>query len=442
MTDSSQPNASLAAAAEPVKVAIIGCGSRGTIYSNYARLSSKMQVVAVADPLKARTKRMQSAHGIPGEQCYSAWEALLKAPKIADAVIICAIDSLHEEMAVAFADKGYHILLEKPMATDLAGCQNVYDAAKRNGVMLAVCHVLRYTSYNRKIKQIIDSGVLGSIVGIQHTEPVGHYHFSHSYVRGNWRNEAESSFSLMTKSCHDIDIIMYFLGNDCKRVSSFGGISHFKPEKKPPAAAGALRCTDCAYEAQCPYSAKKIYLEPVERGHKEWPVDVITDVVDIESVAEALRSGPYGRCVYECDNDVCDNQVVNMEFDDCRYASFSMVAFTKEICVRKTRIFGTLGELVGDGDMSIEVYDFLSQKSTFHNPEPVSSGPLSGHGGGDMGIIEAFVSAVATQDLALLPSNAFTSLDANVVVFAAEEARRRGVVIDMDEYRHQNGVKY
>ncbi|KAJ2461117.1 hypothetical protein GGF42_000402 [Coemansia sp. RSA 2424] len=442
MTTSPNMPLPAAAAAAPVRVALIGCGNRGTIYSSYALVSDKMQVVAIADPSRTRVTKIQSAHGIPDEQCHTTWKTLLEAPKVADAVLICTIDSLHTELAVAFADKGYHILLEKPMATDLAGCQEVYSAAKKNGVMLAVCHVLRYTPYNRKIKQIIESGVLGSIIGIQHTEPVGHYHFAHSYVRGNWRNEAESSFSLMTKSCHDIDIIMYFLGNDCKRVSSFGGVSHFKQEKKPLAAAGAKRCVDCAYEAQCPYSAKKIYLEPAERGHKGWPVDVIVDdVVDIESVAEALKSGPYGRCVYECDNDVCDNQVVTMEFGDCRFASFSMVAFTKDICLRKTRIFGTRGELVGDGDMSIEVYDFLSQKNTVYPPEPVSI-HLGGHGGGDMGLIDAFVNAVATRNPALLPSNALTSLDANVVVFAAEEARRRGTVIDLEEYRRQNGIEY
>ncbi|KAJ2333695.1 hypothetical protein GGH92_008537, partial [Coemansia sp. RSA 2673] len=346
--------------AVPVKVAIIGCGNRGFIYSSYALVSNKMLVVAIADCSRARIERIQSAHKIPDEQCHTSWESLLEAPKVADAVLICTGDSLHEELAVSFANKGYHILLEKPMATELAGCQRVYFAVKQNSVMLAVCHVLRYTPYNRKIKEIVESGVLGSVVGIQHTEPVGHYHFAHSYVRGNWRNEAESSFSLMTKSCHDIDIIMYFLGNDCKRVSSFGGISHFKQEKKPLTAGHATRCLDCAHESQCPYSAKKIYLEPVQRGHREWPADVVVDVVDIENITNAIQSGPYGRCVYECDNDVCDNQVVNMEFGDSRYASFNMVAFTKDICIRKTRIYGTLGELIGDGDASIEVHDFLS----------------------------------------------------------------------------------
>ncbi|KAJ1991804.1 hypothetical protein GGI26_003697 [Coemansia sp. RSA 1358] len=400
-----------------------------------------MKVVAIADRQEARRRRMQKDHTLPGEHCYDSWEGLLEAPKTADAVIICVIDCLHKDVAVAFADKGYHILLEKPMSTDLASCQEVYNAAKRNSVLLAVCHVLRYTPYNRKIKEIVDSGALGDVVGIQHLEPVGHYHFAHSYVRGSWRNEAESSFSLMTKSCHDIDIITYFLGDDCKRVSSFGGISHFKKEKKPSRAGDAIRCIDCNYESQCPYSAKKIYLEPAKAGVKDWPLDVVADVVDIENITDALRTGPYGRCVYECDNDVCDNQVVNMEFEGNRFASFSMVAFTKELCVRKTRIFGTRGELIGDGESSIEVFDFLNQKSTYHSPDPVSE-QLSGHGGGDMGIIKSFVEAVSSNDPTKLPSNGLSSFNSHVIVFAAEEARRRGTVISMNEFCTQNGLEF
>lgn len=418
----------------PVKVVIIGCGNRGTIYSSYAKVSDKMQVVAIADPSEARRKRIQEAHSIPEERSYLSWNSLLDEPKIADAVLICTADNMHSELAVAFANQGYHIMLEKPMATELAECQEVYQAVKDNGVMLAVCHVLRYTPYNRKIKEIISSGSLGDIVGIQHMEPVGHYHFAHSFVRGNWRNEATSSFSLMTKSCHDIDIIMYFMGNDCKRVSSFGGVSHFRKSKKPVEAEDAKRCVDCVFEPQCPYSAKKIYLEPAQRGYTQWPLDVITDVVDIENIGQALENGPYGRCVYECDDDVCDNQVVNMEFGDNQYASFTMVGVTKELCVRKTRIFGSRGELIGDGQESIEVYDFLSRKSTFHPPDPVPK-HLGGHGGGDMGMIEAFIDAVATGNRDLLASNALSSLDSNVVVFAAEESRRTGAVVDMDEYR-------
>ncbi|KAJ2368295.1 hypothetical protein IW150_005448 [Coemansia sp. RSA 2607] len=423
----------------PVKVAIVGCGNRGSIYSSYALVSKKMQVVAIADHNESRRKPLQEQHGIPDKNCHLSWQNLLSAPKIADAVLICIHDMEHETAAILFAGKGYHILLEKPMATTLSGCWDVYKAARANNVMLAICHVLRYTPYNRKVKEIVDSGILGNVVGIQHMEPVGHYHFAHSYVRGNWRKEEESSFSLMTKSCHDIDIILYFMGNNCTRVSSFGGISHFKKGNKPSDAGDAKRCTDCSFETRCPYSAKKIYLEPAQRGFKGWPLNAVADVIDIENIGNALREGPYGRCVYESDNDVCDNQVVNIEFGDNRYASFSMVAFTKDICVRKTRIFGTLGELIGDGDKSIEVYDFLSHKSTFHEPDPVPEN-LSGHGGGDMGLISAFVDAVAMKNPSLLSSDAQSSLDAYLVVFAAEEARRTGTVIDLNKFRAKNGM--
>ncbi|KAJ2607734.1 hypothetical protein EV177_005346 [Coemansia sp. RSA 1804] len=405
---------------------------------DYGTMSSD---TALAEPLKIRRERVRTRHNIPISSCYTSWEDLLDAPKVADAVVICVADRLHRDVAVGFSNRGYHILLEKPMATDLESCKDVYAAAKRNNVLLAVCHVLRYTAYNRKIKEIVDSGALGDIVGIQHMEPVGHFHFAHSYVRGNWRKESESSSSLLAKSCHDIDIMMYFMGDGCERVSSFGGISHFKKGKKPDAAGASTRCTSCAYEPQCPYSAKKIYLEPAMEGYKEWPVDVITDVVDVENITDALLSGPYGRCVYECDNDVCDNQVVNIEFKDSRYATFSMVAFTKDICTRKTRIFGTRGELVGDDKNAIEVYNFLSRRSVFHDPDPVPA-ELPGHGGGDLGIIKSFVEAIAFNNPGLLPSNSTSSFASHVVVFAAEEARRCGNVVNIGDFCKKNGIEF
>ncbi|ORX69361.1 NAD(P)-binding protein [Linderina pennispora] len=425
----------------PVKVAIVGCGNRGTIYSTYAQQSSRMQVVQLASRSSVRLRSLAKKLSLDDSSCYSSWEDLLNAPKIADAVLICVIDRLHKEVAVAFANKGYHILLEKPMATEIDDCKEVYDAVRRNNIILGVSHVLRYTAYNQKIKEIIDSGALGDIAGIQHMEPVGHYHFAHSYVRGNWRKEAESSFSLMSKSCHDIDILLYFLGDkaQCTKVSSFGGLSHFTKDKKPAEAQGATKCLDCPHEQNCAYSAKKIYLEPIEKGHTGWPVDGITDIVDIENVHKALAAGPYGRCVYECDNDVCDNQVVNMEFTGNKYVSFSMVAFTEEICVRKTRIFGSKGELVGDGNESIEVYDFLTGQKTKHTPQLVT-GSLAGHGGGDMGVITAFVDAVAHNNQSFMSSDALNSLDSYLVVFAAEEARRQGKVVNLDEFRKQHNI--
>lgn len=127
--------------------------------------------------------------------------------------------------------------------------------------------VMRYSPYNIAIKAILDSGVLGDIINVQHIEPVGFEHFAHSYVRGNWRNEESTSFSLMTKCCHDLDIVSMYMGKDKPvRLSSFGSLTHFKPSKKPKEAGAATRCTECAFERKCPYSAKKIYLEPLASG--------------------------------------------------------------------------------------------------------------------------------------------------------------------------------
>jgi len=218
----------------------------------------------------------------------------------------------------------------------------IHKAVSENNVILAVCHVLRYTQYTKALRKILDSKVLGNIVSIQHFEPVGFWHFAHSFVRGNWHNEKASTFSLLAKSCHDIDLLTYMMDSRCKRISSFGNLAHFNKKSKPKEAGAALTCFDCAYEPSCPYSCKKIYIEPhVEKGWTGWPIDVVQpkDPIDVENLTDALKKNDYGRCVYEMDNDVCDHQVVNMEFENGSTASFSMIAFTESMCDRKTRIW-------------------------------------------------------------------------------------------------------
>jgi len=219
--------------------------------------------------------------------------------QFADAVIIATPDSEHFGPAIAFSDLGYHILLEKPMSVSEQECIEITEAVKRNNVILAVGHVLRYTPYSQKIKELISSGILGKIINIQHVEPVGYWHFAHSYVRGNWRNEKKSTFSLLAKSCHDIDWIRYMMGVHCKKVTSFGNLNHFRKENKPEGAKSIsstsnnqeqLRCIDCTLQNECPYSATRIYLERVKEGSKDWPVRVITSKIpDIEAVTEALE---------------------------------------------------------------------------------------------------------------------------------------------------------
>ena len=288
--------------------------------------------------------------------------------------------------------------------------------------------------YTRQLKAILDSGRIGEIVSIQHLEPVGYWHQAHSFVRGNWRNEAASSPMLLAKSCHDLDWIRYVMGKPCAQVSSFGSLKHFRAEERPQGAAD--RCLDCSVEPACPDSAARFYLGLVARGKTTWPVDVLTSDTTIAGVTEALRNGPYGRCVYACDNDVVDHQVVAMQFASGATATFTMTGFTQQRD-RETRIFGTRGELFGDGS-KIVVHDFLTDRTETIQIEPTrgdTEHAAAGHGGGDARLIARFVAAIETGDRTQILSGPTESLESHLMVFAAEEARRESRVVDIGRDR-------
>ena len=415
---------------KPVTAIIAGAGSRGQTYASFAlQHPDRFQVVGIADPKEWIHTRFAETHHLPPEALFNDWRELAAQPKMADMVIISTQDAMHAEPAIAFAKKGYAILLEKPMAPNLADCERIYAAVKESGGLFGVCYVLRYTGYTKALKKLLDEGAVGEIVSIQHLEPVGFWHQAHSFVRGNWRNSAESSSMLLAKSCHDLDWIRYIAGSKCLSTSSFGSLHHFKKSQKPVKAGAALRCTACNFEPECPYSAKKIYLGRLASGETGWPVDVLTPNPTLESVSAALENGPYGRCVYECDNDVVDHQTVNLLFEGERSAVFTMTAFNSG-GQRKTRIFGTRGEIYGDG-VFIEVSDFLSGEKRFIDTEASDATILGGHGGGDYGLIDAFVAAVAANDPSLILSGADDSIETHRMVFASEQARLEHRVVDL-----------
>jgi predicted dehydrogenase len=421
---------------KPVSAIIIGAGGRGMTYAQFAQENpDRLQIIGVAEPREWNRRFMAHTYHLPAANIVNDWHALADRARMADAVIICTQDAMHAEPAIAFASRGYAMLLEKPMAPNEADCQRIIRAVKENHILFAVCHVMRYTHYTQTLKAVLDSKTIGEVVSIQHLEPVGYWHQAHSFVRGNWRNEKESSFMLLAKSCHDLDWIRYLVGKPCRSLSSFGSLTHFKKSEKPAAAGNAVRCLHCAYEPQCPYSAKKIYLGRVLAGDSDWPVNTLTPQPTLESVTAALENGPYGRCVYECDNDVVDHQVVNMEFENGATASFTMTAFNKA-GHRKTRIFGTRGEIIGDG-AKVEIFDFLTDQTQVIDTEAASADAsghgavLGGHGGGDYGVMDHFVSAVAANDPGMILSGPDESLETHRMVFAAERARLANTVVNM-----------
>ena len=413
---------------KPVTLAIVGAGSRGAGYATYAEAHpDRARVVAVAEPRDHYRNHVVETHGLAEGHQYSDWRQLADQPRLADAAIIATQDAMHVEPAVALAEKGYHILLEKPMAPDEAGCRQIVGAALEAGIIFAVCHVMRYTAYTLALKQMLDDGLIGEVVSLQHLEPVGHWHQAHSFVRGNWGNEAASSPMLLAKSCHDLDWLRHVMGESCQAVQSFGTLRHFRAEERPPTAGD--RCLDCEYEPQCPYSARRIYLSRVEKGHTGWPVDVLTPDTTMEGVTEALRTGPYGRCVYACDNDVVDNQVVNLLFAGGKTASFCMEGLSEQ-GHRKTYLFGTRGQIYGDGRY-LKRFDFLTEETETVDTEATDASILGGHGGGDLGLMHSFIDAVAHEDQSRVLSGPEDSLETHLMVFAAEKSRREGIVVTM-----------
>lgn len=416
------------AADVPVSLIIVGAGQRGMRYAQLA-MAQGARVVAVADPVPARRERLGDAAAIPPRWRVADWAELVDLDRIADAAVISTPDHLHTGPAVALLELGYDVLLEKPMAPSAAEAHRIVAAADASGAHLVVAHVLRYSSVTRAVEALLGADGIGEVVSVQHLEPVGDWHFSHSFVRGNWRNERQSGPVLLTKSCHDIDWLSHIVGSPAVRVSSFGGLLEFRPERAP--AGAGERCLDCAVEADCPFSARRLYLGALDEPEPwTWPVTVVTDEHTREALEAALRDGPYGRCVYHCDNDVLDHQVVNIEYESGAVASFMLSAFTP-MAGRKTRIGGTRGHLDIVGN-AMELYRFLDgSTATVEMPGLAHPGeaPSSGHDSADEELVRAFLAALRGGDWSALPTDAHESLRTHQVVWAAEAARRSGQVV-------------
>lgn len=419
-----------------VTCAIAGLGNRGNdVYGNYEFVKpDEMKVTAVADPVKEKREAARERYQLQEENCFETAEDLLRKPKLADVLVIATQDRQHVAQAVEAIKLGYHVLCEKPVSPSLEECRRLQEAAHAYNRIVAVGHVLRYTPFYTKVKELMEEGRIGEVVSVQAMEKVGYWHQAHSFVRGNWRRKEETSPMILAKCCHDCDIFVWLLGRKCKRVSSYGGLYLFRPEMAPEGA--AKRCLDgCSAKEDCPYDAEKIYVTNRKTGVREiikdgrtgdeaWPVCVVSpNNLTEEGVYEALRKGPYGRCVYACDNDVVDHQVVNMEFEGGVTVDFQMTAFTGR-GGRTIHICGTKGDIYGDiKDNEITIEEFGKEPETFVTAE----GDMSGHAGGDNRLIHDFLEAVREgADEDKLKTGIDVSIQSHRIALAAEESRLAG----------------
>lgn len=414
---------------EKVTAILLGAGARGNVYAQYAKeCPQEFEIIAVAEPDQARRAAFAAEYHIQSENAVSSWEELLlDRSRFADACLVCTMDDMHTTPAIRALDQGYHVLLEKPMSNHEEECRQIAQAAERSGKVLSVCHVLRYSPFYAKLKDLVDSGAVGKILCMQQTEHVGYWHQAHSFVRGNWGDGDSTSPMILQKSCHDMDIIAWLLGSPCTSVSSFGHLTHFKEENAP--LGSTEYCMDgCPHTASCPYYAPRFYLEH-PKARSDGFVAGITMDPSRQGILKALEKGPYGRCVYRCNNNVVDHQVVNLEFMNGATASFVMTAFTVD-CHRSLNMMGTEGEIVGDMEENEITYQrFTDPVPTKLQIELPKASEGYHHGGGDFLLIRDFVKAVQNDEQAQNKTSAAQSLQSHLMCFVAERSRKEARTI-------------
>jgi len=412
-----------------MKLALIGAGQRGMIYAQYACIELGHQVVAVADLDPEKRDAAARKFQIASELVFEDADSFFAAGKLADALIIATMDRDHYRQTLRALELGYDILLEKPISPDPVECLQIQKAAHKYGRKIVVCHVLRYTNFFAAIKQILDSGELGKVVTIQHAENVGNFHMAHSFVRGNWRNSNETSPIIMQKSCHDMDILVWLTDSEAKTISSFGSRTFFREENAP--AGSAHRCLECPVADRCRFDVRKAYLPLLG----EWPATVVTEDQTEEGLLKALETSPYGRCVYHCDNDVCDNQVTIIEFKNGITATFHLSGLTNKMH-RTIKIMCEHGEICGDDHDNTLVITHYSPNSNYEGQSRtihVESEP-GFHGGGDLGLTTDFLAGLEGT-LQNSRSSIDRSIESHIMAYAAEQSRISGQTVDIDRLK-------
>ncbi|MBB3073051.1 putative dehydrogenase [Paenibacillus baekrokdamisoli] len=403
-----------------ITAVLVGAGARGRfVYGAYAnKYPDELKIVAIAEPNEERRQLAAAEHQLMPGQVFESWEQVLSNRKVADIVVISTQDKMHYAPTMRALELGYDVLLEKPMSPSVDEVIAMAHASRKHNRLLSVSHVLRYTPFWSKIKEVIESGIIGTIASVQLSENVGYFHMAHSFVRGNWNKSEETSPMILQKSCHDMDILSWLIDEKCTGISSYGSLLHFRSENAPEGA--ALRCSEgCAVERECPYSAIRIY---EEADTHEWSRFITNDLTP-EGIKEAIQKGPFGRCVYHCDNNVVDHQVVNMMFESGATASFTMSGFSHDVS-RTVQIMGTLGEIRGYMEKNeIVLYPFGKEAIDI-----LVTAEEGGHGGGDEGLMREFLKQVRNENNngGQGLTSAEASLQSHLMAFAAEQSRLAG----------------
>ncbi len=407
----------------PVRIVAIGAGNRTSKYMEYSVLNpDKLKLVGVVEPNRIRREAIARKYGVPAGHCFEEYPDFFLHPVEADAVMICTPDDKHYEPCMMAIEAGYHVLLEKPIAQTLPECHAIARKAKEKGVIVGVCHVLRYHPYFVRIKEIIDSGELGEIITINHSEGVGIDRTTHGFVRGIWSREERTNPMLISKCCHDIDFLLWLTKTKCRKVSSFGSLRWFRQANAP--AGSSTRCITCGIEKDCPFSAVDLYY-----NRRDWisNFDVPPGKTLDQVIMQELETGDYGRCVYHCDNDTVDNQTVSMVMEDDTTLSFSMNVFSVEDN-RETHIMLTHGEIHGN-ERKLKIHRFRDRSEHVIDFSAVCMEPF--HGGADLALLEDFLDTVRSGDTTGFRTSIDESLESHRICHEAERSRLSGETVTL-----------
>ena len=426
-----------------ITAVVVGAGHRAMTYASLAEHKpEQLKIVGVADPNKQRQQMVADMYGFSEEFCFDSAQELAKRGKIADAVINGTMDRQHVETTIPLLEAGYDVLLEKPFAVSKAEVERLDEAVKRTGRKVMICHVLRYAPFYTEMKQRVLNGEIGEIINIQSAEHVSYHHVASCFVRGKWhRKDVCGSSSLMSKCCHDLDLLTwYFSGIKPKQVSSFGGLHYFCKEKAPENS-GEYCLLDCQIEKDCLYSARKHYLDHPER----WAAYVWAELEHLGKPTLAQKeaflkdkSNPYSRCVWKLDNNVVDRQSVMIEFENGSTATHNMVCGTSRP-MRKIHIIGTCGELHGILDDNKYVVRHIDLRPGHEyteveydlNDEGDTTGVFGGHGGGDLRLAEDFVAAVEGKAPSISCTSLADSMNGHLIGFAADRAMEENKIVKL-----------
>jgi predicted dehydrogenase len=425
----------------PLKLACIGCGARAQTYATLAvRRPDRFEIVAGADPVPERVEKLRGLSGRADFRGFADAKALLAAGKLADVILVATQDNDHYRHCKGALGLGCNVLLEKPISTRVEQVLEIERLARQMDRRVMVCFVLRFAAFYRKVKEIIDSGALGEVVSIQASEGVMPWHQAHSFVRGHWSVVKKSSPMILSKCCHDTDIVHWLAGQRCRRVASFGSLEYFRPERAP--AGAPARCTDgCPVGDTCPYNALR-YAGDMRAPWLAMVYDRAQDA-SADEITAWLRTSPWGRCVYRCDNDAVDRQVLALEFEGGLTATFTMTAFESG---RHIEVYGTRGVLKGGETYRRHFGTHLvviphEGEVVRHNVQ-AEDGGYELHGGGDAGLVDALYDEMTQAPGAPLKAGLDSTVHSHLIAFAAEEARVTGRTVGIEEFsRKASGSK-